>query len=296
MLQLRRVRRRARSRGTPRARRSPGRLRSRRPRAESASTILPTCAASLSSSRLRASARTTQRSGHDVDGRAAAHDADVGRRLVVESAEVHGGDGAGRGDDRAPARLRLDARVGGRAAELRLDRLERRPADDGRAGRAFAVEDEDHLGGERADVEALAPCRPISSPAENTTSTAAAGGSAARSRSAMRMAVTAALSSPPRIVSPSVCTTPFSTITAGARSSGTVSMCAESAIGVPCPRPGTRTTRLPQAQPVTAAVSSSRIVQAEAADVVDDGVGHRAFLARGRADRDEPDEEVAQLV
>ncbi len=37
-------------------------------------------------------------------------------------------------------------------------------------------------------------------------------------------------------------------------------------------------------------------LEAEAADVVHHGVGHRALLTRGGADGDEPDEEVAQLV
>ncbi len=59
--------------------------------------------------------------------------------------------------------------------------------------------------------KALAPRRPISSPAVNTTSTSAAGGSAARSRRSTRSTATAALSSAPRIVSPSLRTTPSST-------------------------------------------------------------------------------------
>src|SRR5665647_2490889 len=89
-----------------------------------------------------------------------------------------------------------------------------------------------------AGSSALAPCRPISSPAVNTNSTAAAGGSCARSRSTRSSAATAALSSAPRMVSPSVRTTPFSTITVGARSRGTVSRCAQRAMGVPSPLTG----------------------------------------------------------
>ena len=77
-----------------------------------------TCAASLllvAAARLGAHHAAL---GDDVHGAAALDEADVGRGLVVDAAEVHGGERTGRGEDRAAPVLRLDAGVRGDAAEL----------------------------------------------------------------------------------------------------------------------------------------------------------------------------------
>jgi len=125
----------------------------------------------------------------------------------------------------------------------------------------------------KARSSSLAPRRPTSSEAVMTISTGIAGGSAVRSRASASSAVTAALSSAPRIVSPALRATPFSMTTRISPATGTVSMCAHRAIGVPAPRPGTRTTRLP----APAAGARRRVVlvglKASGADLGDDEVG-----------------------
>ena len=69
--------------------------------------------------------------------------------------EVHGRQSPRRGDDRAAAVLGLDARVRGDAAELGVDGSQGRCADDHRARRSLAVEDEDHGGGHGRRVQRL---------------------------------------------------------------------------------------------------------------------------------------------
>ncbi len=93
--------------------------------------------------------------GDDVARGAALDQADVGRRLLVEPAQLHARDRRRGGGDRAAAVLGPDPGVGLDPGEVGADLLLGRRGDDHLADRAGVVEDEAALGAQQARVEGL---------------------------------------------------------------------------------------------------------------------------------------------
>ena len=93
--------------------------------------------------------------GDDVSRLAAADDADVGGRLLVDPPEPEVGDRPGAGDDRAAALLRRDARVGSVTDEGRVQLAMVGRTEDDLADRRRLVVDVAQLGFERAQIEKL---------------------------------------------------------------------------------------------------------------------------------------------
>ena len=100
----------------------------------------------------------------------------------------------------------------------------------------------------------------------------------------------AALLSAPRIASWRLVSRPFSLTTSTGPSSGTVSMCAQSRIvGAPS-GPGMRASTLPAVRPGGRPRVVLLRLEPEAAQVLDQGVRHRALASRRALDLAEPDE------
>ena len=93
--------------------------------------------------------------GHDIAGGATADDADVGRRPLVEPAQLHVRDRRGGSGDRAVAVLRPNAGVSLDAGEISPHALLGRRGDDHLADRAGVIEDEAALGTQPARIEGL---------------------------------------------------------------------------------------------------------------------------------------------
>jgi hypothetical protein len=94
--------------------------------------------------------------GHDVGpARPAADGADVGRRLVVDAPQPHGGDRLGRSEDRAAADFGTQAGVSGGAVERGAQAVEGRRANDDLPDRRGMVEDEAERRAQDRGVERL---------------------------------------------------------------------------------------------------------------------------------------------
>ena len=209
--------------------------------------------------------------GDDVARDAAGDRADVRGRLVVEPAEAHLGQRVAqpRRSRCGPPRGRCRRAPSGRGTSRRSSTATGTPS----RGRRSARRGRRRSRCAPSNCEqssALTPCRPVSSCTLRTSSMPACGRpSATMRRTPSSIAATAALLSPPRIVSSRLVTTPSATTGSMAAVGSTVSTCAQSRIG----RAGLARGRRDAADDVAGLVA-----RAAAADP-------RSDRARGRAGR-----------